>query len=205
MVTPILLAADPACTGLVCIAGRLWPGQCPSGESPRARAVMPPPAEVGAVSVKLGDVGLITELPGRLEASRMAQVRARAAGIVQKRLFVEGSSVQAGQALFQIDASPYEATLASTQASVARAEANLMQASVHPDSVNTCSVSGNTRRIWSRLASSCTTPHTPDASRSGCTRRARATLAKRCRTPRPAPHRFRRTKTQSPTPASFSP
>jgi membrane fusion protein (multidrug efflux system) len=89
---------------------------------------MPPPAEVGVVTVKLTDVGLVTELPGRLEASRVAQVRARAAGIVQKRLFTEGSQVRAGQALFQIDASPYQATLASAQASVAKAEANQMQA-----------------------------------------------------------------------------
>jgi membrane fusion protein (multidrug efflux system) len=89
---------------------------------------MPPPAEVGVVTVKLTDVGLVTELPGRLEASRVAQVRARAAGIVQKRLFTEGSQVRAGQALFQIDASPYQATLASALASVAKAEANQMQA-----------------------------------------------------------------------------
>ena len=144
--------------GLFALLGACGPASAPAVSPGGPGAVMPPPAEVGVVTVKLGDVGLITELPGRLEASRMAQVRARAAGIVQKRLFVEGSSVQAGQALFQIDASPYEATLASTQASVARAEANLMQASVHPDSVNTCSFSGNTRRIWSRLASSGTTP-----------------------------------------------
>ena len=71
---------------------------------------------------------MITELPGRLEASRVAQVRARAAGILQKRLFAEGSDVKAGQALFAIDASPYQATLASAQASMSKAEANLMQA-----------------------------------------------------------------------------
>jgi membrane fusion protein (multidrug efflux system) len=94
---------------------------------------MPPPAEVGVVTVKVGDVGLVTELPGRLEASRVAQVRARAAGIVQKRLFAEGSSVREGQALFQIDASPYQATLASAQASVAKAEANVMQAGAQAD------------------------------------------------------------------------
>jgi membrane fusion protein (multidrug efflux system) len=85
------------------------------------------------VTVKTGDVGLVTELPGRLEASRVAQVRARAAGIVQKRLFTEGSNVHAGQALFQIDASPYQATLASAQASVAKAEANLVQAAAQAD------------------------------------------------------------------------
>jgi len=102
---------------------------CGQGNAPAAGpGGMPPPAEVGVVTVKLTDVGLVTELPGRLEASRVAQVRARAAGIVQKRLFTEGSQVRAGQALFQIDASPYQATLASAQASVAKAEANQMQA-----------------------------------------------------------------------------
>lgn len=88
----------------------------------------PPAAEVGVVTVKLGDVGLVTELPGRLEASRVAQVRARAAGILQKRLFKEGSDVKAGQPLFSIDPGPYAAALASAKASQARAEANLAQA-----------------------------------------------------------------------------
>ena len=88
-----------------------------------------PPAEVGVVTVTPGDVGLVTELPGRLEASRVAQVRARAAGILQKLLFREGSEVTAGQALFEIDAAPYKAVFDSAQANLAKAEANLMQAS----------------------------------------------------------------------------
>jgi membrane fusion protein (multidrug efflux system) len=92
-----------------------------------------PPTEVGVVTVTPGDVGLVSELPGRLEASRTAQVRARAAGIVQKRLFTEGSDVRAGQTLFQIDASSYQAALASAQASQAKAEANLMQAKAQAD------------------------------------------------------------------------
>lgn len=87
-----------------------------------------PPAEVGVVTVVPGDVGLVTELPGRLEASRVAQVRARAAGIVQRRLFREGSDVRAGQALFSIDPAPYAAAQASAQAALARAQANLGQA-----------------------------------------------------------------------------
>ncbi|MCM2297672.1 efflux RND transporter periplasmic adaptor subunit [Rhodoferax sp.] len=109
---------------------------CGQGSTPAAgpgASGGPPPAEVGVITVKLADVGLVTELPGRLEASRVAQVRARAAGIVQKRLFVEGSQVRAGQALFQIDASPYQATLTSAQASVTKAEANLMQASAQAE------------------------------------------------------------------------
>ncbi len=86
-----------------------------------------PPAEVGVVTVSLADVGLVTELPGRLEASRVAQVRARAAGILQKRTFREGSDVKAGQTLFTIDAAPYAALSASAKASQAKAEANVAQ------------------------------------------------------------------------------
>jgi len=93
----------------------------------------PPPAEVGVITVQPKPVGLTTELPGRLEASRVAQVRARAAGILQKRVFTEGSDVKAGQRLFQIDSAPYQATLASTQAVLARAQANLTQASAQAE------------------------------------------------------------------------
>lgn len=104
----------------------------PSGGAPGAGGgpnpgAMPPP-EVGVVTVAPGVVGLVTELPGRLEASRVAQVRARAAGIVLKREFREGSEVRAGQKLFRIDAAPYQATVASAKANLARAEANLGQA-----------------------------------------------------------------------------
>lgn len=102
------------------------------GKSAPSQAAAPgggmPPPEVGVVTVAPGDVGLVTELPGRLEASRVAQVRARAAGILQERLFREGSDVKAGQALFRIDASPYAAALQSAQASLARSQANLTQA-----------------------------------------------------------------------------
>jgi membrane fusion protein (multidrug efflux system) len=99
-------------------------GPAAAGAGP---AAAPPPAEVGVVVANPGDVGLQTELPGRLEASRVAQVRARVAGILQKRLFREGSDVKAGQPLFQIDSASYQATLDSALASVAKAEANVMQ------------------------------------------------------------------------------
>jgi membrane fusion protein, multidrug efflux system len=84
---------------------------------------MPPP-EVGVVRVATGDIGLVRELPGRLEASRIAQVRAQATGIVLKREFREGSDVRAGQPLFRIDPSPYSALVSSAQAAVAKAQAN---------------------------------------------------------------------------------
>ena len=87
----------------------------------------PPPPEVGVVTVTPGSIGLVNELPGRLEASRVAQVRARSTGILQKRLFTEGSDVKAGQALFQIDDAPYRAAMESAQASVAQTEATVAQ------------------------------------------------------------------------------
>ncbi len=89
----------------------------------------PPPAEVGVVTVTPKSIGLATDLPGRLEATRVAQVRARVAGILQKRLFREGSDVKAGQVLFQIDSAPYRAAYESARAVLARAEANLTQTS----------------------------------------------------------------------------
>lgn len=114
---------------LLAVAGALALAACgKSGNAPVAGAA-PPPPDVGVVTVSPGDVGLFSELPGRLEASRVAQVRARAAGIVQERLFREGSEVRAGQRLFRIDAAPYQAAFASSQATLARAQANLGQAS----------------------------------------------------------------------------
>jgi len=100
-------------------------GACGRKEAPSA----PPPPEVGVVTVQQAPVALSTELPGRLEASRVAEVRARVAGILQKRLFSEGSDVKAGQLLFTIDPAPYEAALQSAQAQQAQAEANLANAS----------------------------------------------------------------------------
>lgn len=92
-----------------------------------------PPAQVGVITVAPQAVGLAVELPGRLEAARIAQVRARAAGIVQKRLFREGGDVKAGQPLFQIDPAPYRAALESAQAALARSQANLAQASAQAE------------------------------------------------------------------------
>jgi len=84
---------------------------------------MPPP-QVGVVTMQPRSVALRTELPGRVEALRVAQVRARVNGVVLKRQFTEGSDVRAGQPLFQIDPAPYQASLDSALAAVAKAQAN---------------------------------------------------------------------------------
>jgi membrane fusion protein (multidrug efflux system) len=88
----------------------------------------PPAAEVGVVTVALRTLDVPTDLPGRVEALRVAQVRARVTGIVEKRLFVEGSDVRQGQALFQIDPAPYKAAIDSARAALAKAQANEQQA-----------------------------------------------------------------------------
>lgn len=92
-----------------------------------------PPATVGVVTTSLQPVALQTELPGRVEAIRTAQVRARVNGVVLKRLFTEGAEVKAGQALFQIDPAPYQAAFESAQASLAKAQANLSQAAAQAE------------------------------------------------------------------------
>jgi membrane fusion protein, multidrug efflux system len=111
---------------LVAACGQKSENAPAAGKGPAGGA--PPPAEVGVVTVQPRPVGLVTELPGRLEASRVAQVRARAAGILLHRLFVEGSDVRAGQPLFKIDPSSLQATVSAGQASLARAQATLAQA-----------------------------------------------------------------------------
>ena len=92
-----------------------------------AKKEMPPPV-VGVVTVHPETVALTTELPGRLESLRTADVRAQVGGIIQKRLFQEGSYVRAGQPLYQIDSSTYEANLESSRAQLASAQATLAKA-----------------------------------------------------------------------------
>jgi membrane fusion protein (multidrug efflux system) len=101
---------------------------CGGGNKPAAGpapgAAMPP-AEVDVITVAVGNVTLTQDLPGRLEAYRTAQVRARVDGVIEKRLFQEGSDVKAGDSLFQIDARTYRTAAASAKADLAVARQNL--------------------------------------------------------------------------------
>lgn len=85
----------------------------------------PPPAEVDVVTVAAGALVFTQDLPGRLEAYRTAQVRARVEGVVEKRLFVEGSDVKAGTPLFQIDARSYTTANEAAKADMDVAQRNL--------------------------------------------------------------------------------
>jgi membrane fusion protein, multidrug efflux system len=93
------------------------------GGSANPQAASPPgPAVVGVFEVQTQPVALHAELPGRTLASRVAEVRPQVSGIVQKRLFEEGSMVQRGQPLYQIDPATMNARLAKAQAQLQSAE-----------------------------------------------------------------------------------
>ena len=68
---------------------------------------------------------LTTELPGRTSPYLVAEIRPQVNGIIQKRLFTEGSDVKVGQVLYQIDPAPFQAALDSAKAALAKSEANL--------------------------------------------------------------------------------
>ncbi len=92
----------------------------------RPKVSAPPPvAEVATVTVAPQKVVLTTELPGRTSPYLIAEVRPQVNGLVQKRLFTEGSDVQAGQELYQIDPAPFQAALDNAEAALGRSKANL--------------------------------------------------------------------------------
>jgi len=88
----------------------------------------PPPPEVSVVTLKPRAVEITDQLPGRTTAFRVAEVRPQVTGVVQKRLFAEGTEVKAGEQLFQIDAGSYRAALSSAEAALKRAEAQAVTA-----------------------------------------------------------------------------
>jgi membrane fusion protein (multidrug efflux system) len=100
----------------------------PGCEKPPA---VPPPVvtpEAAVLTVSPTPVTLTRELPGRTAPHLIAEVRPQVNGIIKERLFVEGSDVQAGQVLYQIDPAPYEAAVASAEAVLARARTGKAQA-----------------------------------------------------------------------------
>jgi membrane fusion protein, multidrug efflux system len=114
---PLPLRTSLLCFGVIALAA------CgKKQEQPKA----PPTPEVGVVQAQLSSAPLVQNQVGRLSAFRTADVRARVPGILQKRVYNEGSDVKAGQVLFIIDPAPLQAELEQSQANLASAQATAM-------------------------------------------------------------------------------
>ncbi|WP_432722240.1 efflux RND transporter periplasmic adaptor subunit [Jeongeupia wiesaeckerbachi] len=108
------------------IAGSLALIGC--GEPNAANNAAHPEPVVGVVTVSGQSLPMTTELAGRTSPYQVSDVRPQVGGIIQKRLFTEGSEIKAGQVLYQIDPATYQAAYDSAKASLAKAEANVLSA-----------------------------------------------------------------------------
>lgn len=104
-------------TALLSGCGQQSPG------SAQAAGNQPPP-QAGFITVEEQPFTLVNELPGRTSPYQVAEVRPQVTGLIEERLFEEGETVEAGQALYRIDAKRYQAALASAEADLANARAN---------------------------------------------------------------------------------
>lgn len=107
---------------LAALLAALFAFACDSQQQAQRKQPVP---EVSTVTVQARKIVQSTELPGRTSPFRIAEIRPQVNGLIQKRLFVEGSDVKAGQVLYQIDPAPFQAALDSAAAALTRAEANL--------------------------------------------------------------------------------
>ncbi|KAA9000043.1 efflux RND transporter periplasmic adaptor subunit [Affinibrenneria salicis] len=104
------------------LSGGLFLTGCDNKEAQQGGQQQAP--EVGIVTLKIQSLNITTELPGRTAAYRIAEVRPQVGGIILKRNFVEGSDVQAGTSLYQIDPATYQASYDSAKGSLAQAQAS---------------------------------------------------------------------------------
>ncbi|WP_350238213.1 efflux RND transporter periplasmic adaptor subunit [Pectobacterium colocasium] len=104
------------------LSGGLMLAGCDGGNNQQGGAQQQMP-EVGIVTLKTEALNVMTELPGRTSAYRIAEVRPQVGGIILKRNFVEGSDVKAGASLYQIDPATYQANYNSAKGSLAQAQA----------------------------------------------------------------------------------
>lgn len=124
LLRPGFAAARPARFALALMAGVLLAGCNPQqGQSGSGAGPGQVQREVGVVSVRPQSVAVTAEMPGRTTASLVAEVRPQVGGLIQSRLFQEGTEVKAGDALYRIDPAPYQAAYDSALASQQRAEA----------------------------------------------------------------------------------
>lgn len=123
VVSALLLAAAAVLTG------------CDDPAS--AVAAKPAPPEVSIVTVKPAPFAIVRELPGRIAPTRVADVRPQVSGIIVERLFHQGSDVEAGDPLYNIDSKPFEVDLMAQEAAYAKAQAVLDQAVRHAERIAT--------------------------------------------------------------------
>lgn len=117
------MSVPRAQSGIVVVLAAFALAACGQETPPAA-----PPPEVTAETIRLEPVSNVVELPGRVQAFRTAEVRARVDGIVQSRLYEEGTDVRAGQPLFQIDPRQMRASANAAQAQLTRAHASAANA-----------------------------------------------------------------------------
>jgi membrane fusion protein (multidrug efflux system) len=96
-------------------------------ESPIAQPAAAPPSEVSVVTLQPAPRPYVRELPGRIAPTRIAEIRARVAGIVVERTFTQGAEVKAGDVLYRIDPQPFAVEIEAADAALARAQAVLQQ------------------------------------------------------------------------------
>ena len=133
------LRRAPQAALLLAAAGALGLAGCGKALPPPASSA---PPEVGVVRARAEAVPLTREVVGRVSPVRTADVRARVAGVLLKRLYREGSEVREGQPLFQIDPAPLRATLDAALAQLAQADANAKNAHVTAERNRTLIPSG---------------------------------------------------------------
>ena len=113
--------------GILLLATLILAG-CGKDDAQNAQKQNPPPAEVTVVTLAPQPVEITTTLPGRTSAFQVAELRPQVTGILQKRLFKEGSDVKQGDPLYQIDPAVYQAAYDSAAADVAQAKAGQVSA-----------------------------------------------------------------------------
>lgn len=111
----IMIVVNIIAVGLILLSG--------CGKKTSSGVQQPP--EVAVVTIQSQQLAMTTELAGRTSANQMAEVRPQVGGIIQKRMFEEGTNVKAGQVLYQIDPAPYRAVLDNAKAGLGRSESNL--------------------------------------------------------------------------------
>jgi len=115
-------------TTAVLLAATLFLSAC---EKPATAPVAPPTPEVVILKVKSQDVPVAHEFVGKTASSRKVEIRSRVEGFLEKRLYTEGTMVNEGQPLFQMDAKPFEAKLNAAKAELAQQQARLDTASAN--------------------------------------------------------------------------